>query len=941
MRRPLRSRRSRIGTKILAAFCLAAALTFGVAGVGLLGFNAVKSEFAKITEDRLPEIATMTSMSEISADIIQNVSRVAAAQTLEDLTASASAVEETLIQLRFRMDGLKDQVLAAEVQAKITAFEEAIQETAADVAGVIEQRMAIQNGLTELAALKKTSQQEIQFFAQTAQSEITTGEARTVNANRLAVALITEIELTRLSTLETLNYQINRTSSLIASFLVAQTSPSKFSTAQDIREYLQALEYHLTNTQEQADLIRPETMSAIEALIADGRDLIENTQYRDIGTGIALLEKNIVAISRVLAEDIETQKQQLKDTTKASFDSVTDEINNLVANEVNQLSFALQQQRRFDTFFSEFARIVALDDIEAIEKQGKRLGRRVKSLMLSAGKISPKLEAVAAATAPLFAPETGLLDLRKSELEFLERVSVSTARGFETVDALTQTANNLVSESLGKISTSSQDVIAEIETSQRGMVSFGAAVVLMVILVAVFLVYRGLTLPMKLLMERTQKLAMGDLTVEIPQSDGKFAEIGEIQDALRVFKENLVEVQTLAEAKAEADKRAEQEQQAMLDRLEKSFGNAARAAAAGDFSVIVNDTFKDPVLHTLANDLNSVISTIDTGITDVSSMLHSVAQGNLTCRLTSEQTGAFELLNTNANSAAERLSDMILEIQAAAHSVRKNVDDIKTNTEDVSAQSSQQSSSLVEIAKTVTEMTQGVSVYADSAKEAESLTETVAALAGKSADTVENAVEAVADIERDSAQIGDIVELINAIAFQTNLLALNAAVEAARAGDAGRGFAVVATEVRSLAQRASEAAAEIQVIIAKSQKSVTRGVDLVGETGSALGKITNGVNELAEKFLSISSAAAGQADDLAQINQWIGGLETATAKNATKSASIAEATEELSVLSKRMEELVSVFEVMHAPESDYLLQTRQIDPSKDRNFDDEIELRIA
>lgn len=942
MRPPNARGRSRIGTKILLAFCFTAILTLGVAGVGLLGFKDVKSEFEKITEDRLPEIATMTRISEISADIVQDVSRIAAATSLGELTAGALSIEETLIELRYRMSGLADETLADDIQAKISKFEAAIQAVVGDVSGVLGQRVAIQAGIEELAALKKTSQQEIQFFAQTAQSEITTGEARTVNVSRKAVAQISEVELERLTTLGRLNYQSNRATSLISTLLISQITPTTFSAAQDLREYLQALEYQVREAQKQPDLIRPETVSAINLLVTEGRDLIENTSYRDAGTGIAVMEKNIIALSALLEDDIEAQKLRLKDTTKASFGSVIKEMNSLIADEVNQLSFALQQQRRFDTFFSEIARIVALDDSEAIDKQGKRLGRRVKSMILSASKISPKLEDVAAATAPFFSPETGLLEMRKTELRLTQRVAVSTALGFETVDTLTETANTLVSESLGKISASSMDVNAEIETSQRGMVVFGAAVVGMVVLVAIFLVYRRLTLPMKLLIEKTQKLAEGDLNVEIPASTGKLDELGEIQDALRVFKDNLLEVQTLAEAKAEADKRAEQEHQAMLDRLEKSFGNAARAAAAGDFTVQVNETFNDPILHTLANDLNSVIRSIDTGITDVSSMLHSVAQGNLTCRLTSEQTGAFALLNTNANSAAERLSDMIFEIQAAAHSVHRFVDDIKTNTEDVSAQTSQQSGSLVEIAQTVTEMAQGVSVYASSANDAKQLTQTVAELSDKSSKTVENAVAAVGDIERDSAQIGDIVELINAIAFQTNLLALNAAVEAARAGDAGRGFAVVATEVRTLAQRASDAASEIQVIIAKSQESVTRGVDLVGQTGGALGKITSGVNELAEKFISISSAAAGQAEDLAQINQWIGGLDTATAKNAQKSASTAKATEELSVLSKRMGELVAVFEVAGPAPKEHPNQTLEhVEPPQGNPMAKEPERRIA
>jgi len=910
-------RRSGIGTKILAAFCLTSLLTFGVAAFGLLGFGGVSTEFEKITQERLPEIATMTEMSEITADIAQNVSRVAAAQSEAELSEAYKAIEATLGALRAQLAELADPAVAEQIRVKIDAFETAIATTAADVSGVLAKQEAIHNGLQELAEIRKTSQREIQFFAQTAQSEITTGEARTVNASREAVNHLTGVELARLNALENLQYQSNRATGLIASYLVAQITPAIFSSTQEISAFLLELEDHYALAQQQQDLLGPETSAAVEELFDIGTDLVNNTAHRDVGTGIADLEKNIVAVATLLAQDIEKQKTRLQDSTKESFGSVIKELNSLVANEVNQVSFALQQQRRFDTFFSEIARIAALDTAEDIEKQGKRLARRVKSLISSAGKISEKLKAAAQATAPYVDLKTGLFELRRTELGLIKRVEISTATGFQTVEELTQSANALVSQSLGKISASSHDVDAAIVTSQQGMMVFAACVVVLVLLVLVFLVYRRLTMPMKMLVEKTQKLATGDLTVQIPKSDGKFDEIGEIQDALRIFKDNLLEVEKLALERTEADKRAEAEREAMLNRLEESFGNVAHAAAAGDFSVKISDKFENPVLHAMANDLNSVISSIDTGIADVTSMLHAVSQGDLTCRLTSAQSGAFKALNTNANSAAERLSDMIFEIQASAHSVRKHVDDIKMNTEDVSAQSAQQSGSLIEISQTVAEMTKSVSVYAESAKDAKQLTETVALLAKDSSSTVKNAISAVGDIERDSAQIGDIVELINTIAFQTNLLALNAAVEAARAGDAGRGFAVVATEVRSLAQRASQAAAEIQEIIAKSQNSVTRGVELVGQTGGALGKITDGVTDIAESFLSISTAAAGQADDLGQINQWIGKVDTATAENAVKSAATAKATEELSVLSKRMEHLVSVFEIsqtVDAPE---------------------------
>jgi methyl-accepting chemotaxis protein len=109
---------------------------------------------------------------------------------------------------------------------------------------------------------------------------------------------------------------------------------------------------------------------------------------------------------------------------------------------------------------------------------------------------------------------------------------------------------------------------------------------------------------------------------------------------------------------------------------------------------------------------------------------------------------------------------------------------------------------------------------------------------------VRQTVEAMVGIESSSKQIGNIIGVIDEIAFQTNLLALNAGVEAARAGDAGRGFAVVATEVRALAQRSAHAAKEIKALISSSAQQVDVGVKLVGETGNALGRIVEQVAKL-------------------------------------------------------------------------------------------------
>ena len=163
-------------------------------------------------------------------------------------------------------------------------------------------------------------------------------------------------------------------------------------------------------------------------------------------------------------------------------------------------------------------------------------------------------------------------------------------------------------------------------------------------------------------------------------------------------------------------------------------------------------------------------------------------------------------------------------------------------------------------------------------------------------------------IEHSSRQIGQIIGVIDEIAFQTNLLALNAGVEAARAGDAGRGFAVVASEVRGLAQRSADAARQIKTLISTSTQQVGRGVELVAETGRSLERIVGQVGQIDTVISQIAASSTEQASGLAQVNVAINQMDQTTQQNAAMveqstaaTHSIAQEAEELARLTSRFQ----------------------------------------
>jgi methyl-accepting chemotaxis protein len=289
--------------------------------------------------------------------------------------------------------------------------------------------------------------------------------------------------------------------------------------------------------------------------------------------------------------------------------------------------------------------------------------------------------------------------------------------------------------------------------------------------------------------------------------------------------------------------------------------------------------------------------------------LRNLASGNFTKGISQAFPVDYEALRIDFNLAVDALRSALGSIASSAQTVRDGTNEIKRASDDLSRRTEQSAAGLEETAAALSELTETVRQTADGARKADQTVSATQTEAEKSGEIVRQAITAMEQIEKSSAQIGQIIGVIDEIAFQTNLLALNAGVEAARAGDAGRGFAVVAQEVRALAQRSAEAAKEIKGLISKSATLVGDGVTLVGDTGDALMRIVSAFGEINQLVGTMARSAEAQATGIAQISVAISQMDQSTQQNAAMVEETTAAAVSLAREAEAMAGLVGRFEI--------------------------------
>jgi methyl-accepting chemotaxis protein len=351
------------------------------------------------------------------------------------------------------------------------------------------------------------------------------------------------------------------------------------------------------------------------------------------------------------------------------------------------------------------------------------------------------------------------------------------------------------------------------------------------------------TKPLRILTSTASELANNNYDVEVNCTE-RNDELGEMANAIEIFKQNGLHKKRLEEDQADQQSRKETEQ-AKQRRLDES-----RAAERN----LVTESF--------------------------GRAMSAIAAKDLGYRIEEDFPASDQQLKHDFNSAIGELANTINNIETASSLILTGAKEIHTSADNLAKRTEHQAVSIEETAAALEETTTAMKTSTESAKEASILVADTKDNAEKSGEIVKQAILAMGKIESSASEIANIIGVIDDIAFQTSLLALNAGVEAARAGEAGKGFAVVAQEVRELAQRSASAAKEIKQLITTSSEDVKNGASLVNGTGAELEAIVIAVKEINDYVVSIVSAANEQSVGIQEINASINNIDQGTQQNA-------------------------------------------------------------
>ena len=346
-----------------------------------------------------------------------------------------------------------------------------------------------------------------------------------------------------------------------------------------------------------------------------------------------------------------------------------------------------------------------------------------------------------------------------------------------------------------------------------------------------------------------------------------------------------------------------------LTRPIKALNTAASRIADGELNVTVDCSSNDDIgvlagsFRKTAEKLRDYVGYID----ELSGVLNKIAGGNLDISLSLDYQGEFAKLKNSLENISESLNSTLSELDVAADQVAAGADQVSSGAQSLASGSTQQTDSIQTLVDTIGEISEQIKANADEAGHASQSMNEIGREANLSNERMNNMLDAMHDISKNTEEISAIMKTIEDIAFQTNILALNAAIEAARAGEAGKGFAVVADEVRNLASKSAEASQNTAALISKTTDAVENGSRIANETAESLRTVVANIDDIVKSVDDISRNSQSQAEAVVQVNSGVEQLSAVTQNNSASSEESAAAAQELAGQANTMKSLTGRF----------------------------------
>lgn len=296
-------------------------------------------------------------------------------------------------------------------------------------------------------------------------------------------------------------------------------------------------------------------------------------------------------------------------------------------------------------------------------------------------------------------------------------------------------------------------------------------------------------------------------------------------------------------------------------------------------------------------------------INSVVKNIRQIATGDFTGLVRVSNKDEIGEMARELSEMGKNLAEIITQVLYSAAQVEETSEEIAVGNQDLSRRTQEQASTLEEVAATIEEVNSSIQLTTSNSEQANLLSHSTLEAVNAGQESVHETLKAMEQISTSSQKIGDIMRVVNDIAFQTNLLALNAAVEAARAGDHGRGFAVVAAEVRNLAGRTSELSKEVESLIKESAERVERGNFLVRQSAELLNQIVENTKKTVAEINNVASTMKEQATAGEQIQVSIDQLNQVTQQNAAMVEEMAASSMMLSNESENLTRIINRFQV--------------------------------